>query len=198
MGLRGRIARQRRTWLQSRRRIRARDRDIARQRRADQRGALLRRPRPSRDLDARGHDGGRSGPMGSRCRRDRSRLDALCLRPVGERGRVGDLQEQLRRQGQLLRVPRELPRRPEHAVRADRRTDHPPLRHPSGVLRRRKGGLRTARSRTSRGAVPDQSASRLLRGGGRARDHPQAPDREHPRRTALRSVQVPAAARDRR
>ena len=47
-------------------------------------------------------------------------------------------------------------------------------------------------------AVPAQPAGRLLRGGGRAGDHAQAPDRQHPRRTALRSAEVPAPARDRR
>ena len=46
--------------------------------------------------------------------------------------------------------------------------------------------------------LPDQPARRLLRGGGRARDHAEAPDREHARRAARRSAAVPPAARDRR
>ena len=48
------------------------------------------------------------------------------------------------------------------------------------------------------GAVPAQPAGRLLRGGGRARDHAEAPDRQHPRRAALRQPEVPPAPRHRR
>ena len=54
------------------------------------------------------------------------------------------------------------------------------------------------RGRHRRGAVPAHAAGRLLRGGGRARDDAQAPDRQHPRRAALRRHQVPAPARHRR
>ena len=61
-----------------------------------------------------------------------------------------------------------------------------------------QGRLRAVRSRAGRRAVPAQPAGRLLRGGGRAGDHAQAPDRQHPRRAALRSAEVPAPARDRR
>ena len=46
--------------------------------------------------------------------------------------------------------------------------------------------------------LPDQPARRLLRGRGRARDHPQAADHQHPRRAARRPGEVPAAARDHR
>ena len=49
-----------------------------------------------------------------------------------------------------------------------------------------------------RGRLPDQPAGRLLRGGGRARDHAEAPDREHARRAARRPAEVPPAPRDRR
>ena len=38
-----------------------------------------------------------------------------------------------------------------------------------------------------RGRLPAEPARRLLRGGGRAGDDAQAPDRQHPRRAALRS-----------
>ena len=55
-------------------------------------------------------------------------------------------QEQLRRQGQQLRLPRELPARPRDAVRAHRRPDHAALRHPPGLQRRRQGRLRAARA----------------------------------------------------
>ena len=69
-------------------------------------------------------------------------------RPLGAAGRCRDrrAQEQLRRQGQQLRLPRELPARPRAAVRPHRRPDHAALRHPPGVLRRRQGRLRAARA----------------------------------------------------
>ena len=51
-------------------------------------------------------------------------------------------QEQLRRQGQQLRLPRELPAGPVGAVRADRLPGHPALRHPPDRHRRRQGRLR--------------------------------------------------------
>ena len=44
-----------------------------------------------------------------------------------------------------------------------------------------------------RRAVPAHPARRLLRGGGRARDHAQAPDRQHPRRAPLRRHRSTAA-----
>ena len=57
-------------------------------------------------------------------------------------------QEQLRRQGQQLRLPRELPawpgRRPFGRIVAH---DHAALRHPPDLLRRRQGRLRAARRR---------------------------------------------------
>ena len=51
-----------------------------------------------------------------------------------------------------------------------------------------------------RGAADYQltAARRLLREGGRARDHAEAPDRQHARRAARRPGEVPAPARDRR
>ena len=45
------------------------------------------------------------------------------------------LQEQLRRQGQQLRLPRELPHGPHGAVRPDRHPRHAPLRHPPDLHR---------------------------------------------------------------
>ena len=50
---------------------------------------------------------------------------------------IGRLQEQLGRERQLVRLPRELPDEPRHAVRPDRLADHAALRHASGVLRSR-------------------------------------------------------------
>ena len=69
------------------------------------------------------------------------------------------------------------------------------VREPPGVHRRGQGRLR---ERRRRGRLPDQPARRLLRGGGRARDHAEAPDRQHARRAARRSAAVPPPARDRR
>ena len=61
-----------------------------------------------------------------------------------------------------------------------------------------KVGCELADLDTSSVPLPAQPAGRLLRGGGRAGDHDQATDREHPRRTALRCQEVPAPPRHRR
>ena len=137
---------------------RAGGRDDARQRRAHQRRPLLRRPRPPRDLDP----GGRHRPRGRALRPGR-RGDRPAQHGPRQRqarpdvdgpGRGRRLQEQLRRQGQQLRLPRELPPRPRDAVRAHRRPGHPALRHPPGVHRRRQGRLRAARRADRPRAVP--------------------------------------------
>ena len=199
LGLRRRAAGQRRPRVLPRRRAGPRDRDDARQRRADQRCPLLRRPRPPRDLDARGDDRPRGGACGTapptRSSGRRWRTPEL----LDRRRRDRRLQEQLRRQGQQLRLPRELPDRPRDARSGGIATpDHPALRHPAGLLRRRQGRLRAARPARRRRAVPAQPAGRLLRGGDRPRDHAEASDRQHPRRAARRPPEVPTAARDRR
>ena len=49
-----------------------------------------------------------------------------------------------------------------------------------------------------RSRFPDQPARGLLRGRGRARDHPEASDHQHPRRTPRRRREVPATARHHR
>ena len=67
-------------------------------------------------------------------------------------------QEQLRRQGQLLRLPRELPHGPVGAVQPDRHPRHRPLRHPPDLHRRGQGGQRGDRRRASR-TCPTSSAS---------------------------------------
>ena len=61
-----------------------------------------------------------------------------------------------------------------------------------------KVGSRGERRLHRGGAVPAHPAGRLLRGGGRARDHAEAADRQHPRRAARRRAEVPPAPRDRR
>ena len=63
------------------------------------------------------------------------------------------------------------------------------------VVRRRPGRHRPGRPRAR---LPDQPARRLLRGRGRARDHAEAPDHQHPRRAARRPREVPPAARHHR
>ena len=69
--------------------------------------------------------------------------------PPAAAGGPGDrrLQEQQRRQGQLVRLPRELPRRPHRAVRDARAQPHPVVRHAPGVHRRGQGRLRERRRR---------------------------------------------------
>ena len=96
-------------------------------------------------------------------------------------------QEQLRRQGQQLRLPRELPAGTRDSVRSAGQPDHAAFRHPADLLRCRQGRLRAAGPARRRHRLPDQPASRLLRRGDRPRDHAEAADRQHPRRAARRS-----------
>ncbi len=106
------------------------------------------------------------------------------------------LQEQLRRQGQLVRLPRELPDGPGAAVRQDRHRRRAPLRHPPDLHRRRQGRHRDGVLRPGR--LPDHAAGGVLRGGRRPRDDAEAADRQHPRRAARRPAPVPPPARHRR
>ena len=69
------------------------------------------------------------------------------------------------------------------------------VREPPGLHRRGQGRLR---ERRRRGRLPDQPAGRLLRRGGRPRDHVEAAHRQHARRAARRPAAVPAPARHRR
>ena len=113
-------------------------------------------------------------------------------------GRAADqpLQEQHRQQGRVVRHPRELPDAPHDPVRRHRAPPHAVLRLAPGRHRRR---TRRASGQDGRDArLPALPARRLLRGRGRARDHAQAPDHQHPRRAARRPGEVPPAARDRR
>ena len=77
VGLRRRAPGQRRARVLARRRARPRGRDDARQRGAHQRRSLLRRPRPSRDLDARGVQRARGGALGPRRGGDRAGVDGV-------------------------------------------------------------------------------------------------------------------------
>ena len=114
------------------------------------------------------------------------------------RAEPGGPEEQLRRQGQLLRHPRELPDGPVGALRPDRAARHAPLRVPADLHRGRQGRQRGGVDRRQSTSLPAHPAGRLLRGGGRPRDDPQAAHRQHPRRAPLRRPEVPAPARHRR
>ena len=108
------------------------------------------------------------------------------------------LQEQQRRQRQLLRDPRELPGGSRGAVREPRAGPHPVLRKPAGHLRRGQAGCRGRLGRARPAPLPADPACGLLRGRGRPRDHAEAPHHQHARRAPRRSRTVPAAPRDRR
>ena len=170
-----------------RRRSRHGERDL------DQRGPAVRRPRPPGVLRARGDQRPRRRPLrqggrrGDGHRRRAGQPEPRPLRPA--------LQEQHRRQGRLVRHARELPARAQHPVRPGGHPVHRVPDLPSGDHRSRpgRGGAGQPAAR-----LPDQSASRLLRGGGRAGDHPQPPDHQHPRRTARRRQPAPTPARDHR
>ena len=172
------------------------DRDPPRQHRAHQRRALLRRPRAPRVLHAECADA----------------LELVCADKAGERILArsmlaarrllepgpGDrrLQEQLRRQGQLATAPT---RTTSSTGRCRSRTLVRNLL-PWFVSRQVFTGAGKVGSENgaARRRLPDQPARRLLRGGGRARDHAEAPDRQHARRAARRPAAVPPPARDRR
>ncbi len=189
LGLRGRVARQRRPGL--RRRGRAWPPEVethlvnavltngARYYVDHAHPELLHARVRRRPVDRGLRPGGRADPRSGRWRRP----GALLPDGPGDRR----LQEQLRRQGQLLRLPRELPDGPRGAVR---RASSPhvtaALHHPPDLHRRRQGRQRGAGPDRRRRAVPAQPAGRLLRGGGRPRDHAEAADRQHPRRAARR------------
>ena len=152
----------RRARLRPRRRAAARDRDASRQRGAHQRRALLRRPRAPGVLDA-----GVRRPARGRAVRQGGGADPRPLDgrgPPAAAGRPGDrrLQEQHRRQGQLVRLPRELPRRPQRAVRDARAQPDPVVRDPPGVHRCGQGRLRERRRRraTTRSASAPTSSRR--------------------------------------
>ena len=179
MGLRGRVAGSRRSGIRPGRLDAPGGRDSPRERRAHQRRPLLRRPRPSRVLDARVLERARGGRPRPRRGADPHPLDGG-REPSPATGRGDrDLQEQLRRKGQLVRLPRELPRRPGRALLEDRPRAHPAPRLSPDLRGRRKDRRRGAPQRRGTG-LPAEPAGRLLRGGGRPRDHAQATDHQHP------------------
>ena len=161
----------------------------ARQRRAHQRRPALRRPRPPRVQLAGGHEPPRRRPVGPRrrARHARGRRPAL----HGAAGRQ-PLQEQHRRQGRLVRHPRELPHGPLDPVREHRAAPHAVLRRAPGDVRL---GARRHRGRLAHPGLPARPAQRLLRGRGGARDDAQAADHQHPRRAPRRRRPLPPPAR---
>ena len=152
----------------------ARGGDAPRQRRPHQRGSLLRRPRPPGAVDARV----RRPALGRGLRPSRRAhpppvddgRDGPAARGPGDRR----LQEQLGPQGQQLRHPRELPDGPDGPVLEDRQLRHAALHHAADLHGRREGGHRGTGPHERRRAVPAHPAGRLLRGGGRPRDDPEA------------------------
>ena len=147
--------------------IAARGRDPPGQRRAHQRRPLLRRPRPPgvlharvrrRPLDRRVRPGGRADPAACRWTRPDGSL------PAGPGDRR--LQEQLRRQGQLLRLPRELPDGPGRPVRPHRRRTSPRTSSPArssaapGKVGCEAGPRRPTRCRSSSPSGPTSSRRR--------------------------------------
>ena len=124
---------------------------------------------------------------------------AAARRLLGDGSRDRRLQEQLRRQGQQLRLPRELPLARDDAVRADRQPDHAALRHPPG---RSAAPARSAAScpASSNAEVPFQLSQRAdffeeEVGLETTLKRPIVNTRDEPHCDA---AEVPAAARDRR
>ena len=165
------------------------------QRHPQQRRPPLRRPRAPGVLLARGDDAARRGALGEGGGAGHARR--LPDGGAGARQRADPaLQEQHRQQGRVLRRPRELPDAPLDPLRRDRAAPDAVLRLAAGRHRRRPRRHRPGRPRHDAGAgLPDQPARRLLRGRGRARDHAQAADHQHPRRAARRPRGLPPAAR---
>ena len=124
---------------------------------------------------------------------DAGRVPVRGGRPRGRPDRA--LQEQHRQQGCVVRRPRELPDAPLDAVRRHRPAPDAVLREPPGRHRRRPRRQGPGRPR---GRLPGVAAGGLLRGGGRARDHAQAPDHQHPGRAARGPREVPTAPRHHR
>ena len=172
-------------------------RDPSGQHRADQRGPLLRRPRPPRVLHARVPRRPRVPPLrpGRRAHPDPGHGGGRPGRPRRLPG--GHLQEQLGREGQLLRGPRELPDGPGRPLHPHRGRHHPPLRDPPDLRRGRQGRGGDRHPRRPARRLPDLPAGGVLRGAGRPGDHPQAPHRQHPGRAPRRSAALPAAPRHR-
>ena len=173
LGLRGRVARQRRPGLPApRARCRPRSRPTSSTPCSPTAPATTSTtptpssPPPSAPTPAR------SCVFDRAAERDPAAVDggrpAACCPP----GRGDRPQEQLRRQGQQLRLPRELPHGPRGALRPHRHPRHPALRHPPDLQRRRQGRQRGARRRgrrRCRSSSPSGPTSSRRRSGSRPR-----------------------------
>ncbi len=157
---------QRRPGLRPRGRHAPRRRDPPGQHRPHQRGAVLRRPRPPRVLVARVPRRPRGPALRPGGRAGRHPVDGGRRRSPPRRVPPRRLQEQLGRQGQLVRLPRELPHGPRHALQPDRARDHAALRDPPDVLRQRArsdprpASTTSGRWTTSSASGPSSSRSR--------------------------------------
>ena len=132
-----------------------------------ERRAALRRPRPSRVLDARGHEPAGHRPLGQGRRADHGRRGAQAAAMPGHQRAHQPLQEQHRQQGRVLRLARELPDEPGDALRLDHPAPRAVLRLPAGRVRRRPGRHRAgrapapaSRSRSAPTSSRSRSASR--------------------------------------
>ncbi len=120
----------------------ARGGDPPGQRRAHQRRPLLRRPRPPRVLDSRVRQRPRRRPLRQGRRAHPGPLDRRRGPDPATGPEHRGAEEQLRRQGQLVRHPRELPDGPGRALRPDRPVRHAALRLPPDLHRGRQGRYR--------------------------------------------------------
>lgn len=172
--------------------LRALEQRLPHQRRA----ALPRRRLPPGVRDGRVRrpaPGPRPGPCGGGDRRGPGPSGAG--RPEGGRRRGDDLrlQEQRRRERQLLRLPRELPGRAGDRLRRGGGRAPAVPRHPAARVRCRPG-----RARTAGGDVRPQPAGRPGVGGRELGDDALETDHQHPGRAARGPRAPPAAARHRR
>ena len=167
-----------------------------RERHPHQRRAAVRRPRPPRVLLARGHDPARRRPVGPGGRAGHARRGPRGSRPTPGLPPVNLYKNNTDGKGASYGTHENYLMRRETPF-ADI------VRHliPFFVARQvicRRGPRRASGQDGTRRRLPAQPARRLLRGRGRAGDHAEAPDHQHPRRAARRRRPVPAAARHHR
>ena len=170
-----------------------------RERHPAERRALLRRPRAPRVLDPGVRHAARSGRARQGRGADPGALAARpcsAMLPPGER--IADLQEQHRRQGQLLR---HATRTTWSTARRRSRDDRP---RPDAVLRDAgRSSPAPARSGSESARGSEQRRRRTSSRSGRTSSRPRSglettlkrPDHQHPRRAARRPREVPPPAR---
>ena len=124
-------------------------------------------------------------------RRPRAQRRAAAARG-GHPRRGVPLQEQHRLRRQLLRLPRELPRRARGRLHQVHRRAHPVPRDPPGLRRRGQGAADGPRRDVLR-----EPARRAHLGGRVERDHAVSSDHQHTRRAARRRRALPSPPRHR-